>query len=128
MIDYKTVNAKGIKDFLDGKKLTREEKKDFYAKTHPVVKQKVSKKVFDAEGKPVLYQVRNKDKSFKFDKDGKPVLRQKIEMVEKAGGNEKAQFSIIEAKNWVVEHFPDEVINAPKGKKEEKKDPFGDWA
>lgn len=127
MLDYKTLTAKEIREFLDGKKLAKEQKKEFYAKTHPAVMPKVSKKVFDADGKPVMFQVKTKDKKPKFDNEGNPVMRQKTEMVDKEGGVARPQFSIIEAKNWVVEHYPDEVENAPK-KKAEKKDPFEDWA
>ena len=128
MLDYKTMTAKDIKDFLDEKKLTKAEKSEFYKITHPVVKQKISKKVFDADGNPVMYQIKNKDKSLKVDANGKPVMRQKIEMVEKKDGTEKAQFSMLNAKKWLVENYPDDIKNKQKKKEETAKDPFTDWA
>ena len=128
MLDYKKMTAKDIKDFLNEKNLSKEEKREFYKYTHPSVNQKLSKKVFDADGKPVMYQIKNKDKSLKYDTDGKPVMRQKIEMVEKQDGNVSTQFSMIKAKEWVVNNYPDEVKNKPKKKEETAKDPFADWA
>ena len=128
MIDYKKVTAKELREFLDGKKLTKAEKKEFYNATHPLVKEKVSKKVFDANGNPIMYEVKNKDGSVKLDANGNTIKRQKIEMVEKQGGKEKRQFSFIDAKIWVAEHYPDDVTNAPNRKAKESKDPFEDWA
>lgn len=128
MLDYKTVTAKEIKDFLDGKKLSKDEKREFYKATHPKVKQKIAKPIFDADGKAIMFQVQDKHGELKYKKDGSPMMRQKYEMVEKKDGEEEERFSMIEAKKWIANNYPDEIINVPVKKEDEKKDPFGGWA
>lgn len=127
-LDYRTIDAETLKKFLVGKDLTAEQKKEFYAVCHPAKTQKVASPVFDTEGKPIMIQVKDKAGNPKFKKDGSPMMRQKKEMKEKQGGTKKNPYSHLDAKKWAGEHFPDDFINLPKKKKDEKKDPFADWA
>ena len=45
-------------------------------------------------------------------------------MVEVAGGDSKPTFSLLKAKWWFAENFPNEVENVPE--KKEKEAPVGD--
>lgn len=127
-LDYKTIDAKTLRDFLDSKNLSVKRKKEFYAVCHPAKTKKVSSPVFDADGKPIMIQVKDKDGKPKFKKDGSPMLRQKKEMKPKQGGETTNPYSHIEAKQWAAEQFPEDFTNVPIKKEKVKKDPFDDWA
>ena len=45
---------------------------------------KIGEKVFDKNGNPVMFQVKNKDGSLKYDENGNPIMRQKTRMIETA--------------------------------------------
>jgi hypothetical protein len=76
----------------------------------------------------VLYD-KDKDGNPKFNDKGEPIMRQKIEMVEVAGGDSKATFSLLKAKWWFAENFPGEVENVPEKKEKEATagDLFANW-
>lgn len=127
-LDYKTIEAKPLREFLESKNLSEKQKKEFYAICHPPKAQKVAVPVFDTEGNPIMIQVKDKEGKPKFKKDGTPMMRQKKEMKEKQGGKTTNPYSHLDAKQWAAEQFPDDFINVPKKKAKETKDPFGDWA
>lgn len=121
--EFKSLKAEDIHDFME-EHATPAQKKAFKKVAFPVKTEKISKKLYSADGEPIMYQLKDKNGNLKFDDEGKPVMRQKIKMVEVAGGNSKATFSLLEAKWWFAENFPGEVLNVPE-KKQEKKIPAG---
>lgn len=126
--DFKKLTAKQIYTYMEAN-ATAEQKKAFKAETFPVVGKKTSKKLFDADGKPIMYQVKDKDGNPKVDDNGNPVMRQKVEMVAVADSEAKPTFSLLKAKWWFAENFPDAVKNVPnKGNKEAPAgDLFANW-
>ena len=101
--DFKHLKAEEIYKFME-EHASAKQKKDFKKEAFPVKTKKVSKKLYSA--------------------DGEPIMRQKIEMVEVAGGDSKPTFSLLKAKWWFAENFPNEVENVPE--KKEKEAPVGD--
>ena len=128
--EFDTLTAQQIKDYMD-EHATAEQKKDFKKKAFVNKKEKVSKKVYSADGSPVMYRVMDKDGNPKNDKNGNPLMRQKIEMIERQDGKTSIVFSLLNAKWWFAEHFPEALIEVPERaeKKEAVKagDIFGDW-
>ena len=105
------------------------QKKDFKKEAFPVKTKKVSKKLYSADGEPIMYQLKDKAGNPKFNDNGEPIMRQKIEMVEVAGGDSKPTFSLLKAKWWFAENFPNEVENVPEKKEKEATagDLFANW-
>ena len=126
-LDFETLTAQQIYDFMT-ENATADQKKKFKETAFPARTQRTSKKLFTADGQPIMYQLKDKDGNPKF-KDGKPVMRQRIEMVEVADGEAKPTFSLLAAKWWFAENFPEAVDNVPekKEKKATAKDIFTDW-
>ena len=110
-LDFERLTAQQIYDYMMVN-ATDEQKKDFKETAFPTRIKKTSKKLFTADGQPILYQVKDKNGNPKL-KDGKPVTRQKIEMVEVADGEKKPTFSLLAAKWWFAENFSDAVKNVP---------------
>ncbi len=121
--DFKHLKAEEIYKFMD-ENATPAQKKAFKKEAFPVKTKKVSKKLYSADGEPIMYQLKDKAGNPKFNDNGEPIMRQKIEMVEVAGGDSKATFSLLKAKWWFAENFPNEVENVPE--KKEKEAPVGD--
>ena len=126
--DFKHLKAEEIYKFME-EHASAKQKKDFKKEAFPVKTKKVSKKLYSADGEPIMYQLKDKDNNPKFDDDGKPIMRQKIKMVEVADGESKATFSLLTAKWWFAENFPGAVENVPEKKEKEKsaKDLFANW-
>lgn len=110
-LDFEKLTAQQIYDYMT-ENATDEQKKKFKKAAFPARMQRASKKLFTADGQPIMYQLKDKDGNPKF-KDGQPVMRQKIEMVELADGEEKPTFSLLAAKWWFAENFPEAVKNVP---------------
>ena len=126
--DFKHLTAEQIYKFMEDN-ATAKQKKDFKKEAFPARTKKVSKKLFTADGEPIMYQLKDKAGNPKFDDNGEPIMRQKIEMVEVAGGETKATFSLLKAKWWFAENFPNEVENVPEKKEKEAtaSDLFANW-
>ena len=128
--EFDTLTAQQIKDYMD-EHATAEQKKDFKKEAFVEKKEKVSKKVYSADGSPVMYRVMDKNGNPKNDKNGNPLMRQKIEMVEKQNGKISTVFSLLNAKWWFAKNFPEALVKVPE--RAEKKDTskagdmFGDW-
>lgn len=126
--DFNHLTAEEIHDFME-EHATPAQRKAFMKVAFPVKTKKISKKLFSANGEPIMYQLKDKDGNPKFNDKGEPIMRQKIEMVEIAGGDSKPTFSLLKAKWWFAENFPGEVDNVPE--KKEKKAPasklFENW-
>ena len=116
--DFKHLKAEEIYKFME-ENATPAQKKAFKKEAFPVKAKKVSKKLYSADGEPIMYQLKDKDGNPKFNDKGEPIMRQKIEMVEVAGGDSKATFSLLKAKWWFAENFPGEVVNVPEKKEKE---------
>lgn len=110
-LDFERLTAQQIYNYMNVN-ATDEQKKDFKKTAFPTRIQKTSKKLFTADGQPIMYQVKDKSGNPKL-KDGKPVMRQKVEMVEVADGEKKPTFSLLAAKWWFAENFSDAVKNVP---------------
>lgn len=121
--DFKHLKAEEIYKFME-EHASAKQKKDFKKEAFPVKTKKVSKKLYSADGEPIMYQLKDKAGNPKFNDNGEPIMRQKIEMVEVAGGDSKPTFSLLKAKWWFAENFPNEVVNVPE--KKEKEAPVGD--
>lgn len=116
--DFKHLKAEEIYKFME-ENATPAQKKAFKKEAFPVKTKKVSKKLYTADGEPIMYQLKDKNGNPKFNDNGEPIMRQKIEMVEVAGGESKASFSLLKAKWWFAENFPKEVVNVPEKKDKE---------
>ena len=126
--DFKHLKAEEIYKFME-EHASAKQKKDFKKEAFPVKTKKVSKKLYSADGEPIMYQLKDKAGNPKFNDNGEPIMRQKIEMVEVAGGDSKPTFSLLKAKWWFAENFPGAVENVPEKKEKEKsaKDLFANW-
>ena len=116
--DFKHLKAEEIYKFME-EHASAKQKKDFKKEAFPVKTKKVSKKLYSADGEPIMYQLKDKAGNPKFNDNGEPIMRQKIEMVEVAGGDSKPTFSLLKAKWWFAENFPNEVENVPEKKEKE---------
>ena len=126
--DFKNLKAEEIYKFME-EHASAKQKKDFKKEAFPVKTKKVSKKLYSADGEPIMYQLKDKAGNPKFNDNGEPIMRQKIEMVEVAGGDSKPTFSLLKAKWWFAENFPNEVENVPEKKEKEATagDLFANW-
>ena len=126
--DFKHLKAEEIYKFME-EHASAKQKKDFKKEAFPVKTKKVSKKLYSADGEPIMYQLKDKAGNPKFNDNGEPIMRQKIEMVEVAGGDSKPTFSLLKAKWWFAENFPGEVVNVPEKKEKEATagDLFANW-
>lgn len=126
--DFKHLTAEEIYKFMEDN-ATPAQKKAFKKEAFPMVAQKTSKKLFTADGEPIMYQLKDKNGNLQFNDDGTPKMRQRIEMVEVAGGEKKPTFSLLKAKWWFAENFPGEVVNVPEKKDKEATpgDLFKNW-
>lgn len=126
--DFKHLKAEEIYKFME-EHASAKQKKDFKKEAFPVKTKKVSKKLYSADGEPIMYQLKDKAGNPKFNDNGEPIMRQKIEMVEVAGGDSKPTFSLLKAKWWFAENFPNEVENVPEKKEKEATagDLFANW-
>jgi hypothetical protein len=127
--NFKELTAQQIHDFME-QNATTEQKKAFKKVAFPTRKKKKGVPQFTASGEPIMYQKKNKQGQPLFDDNGNPVMAQKLKMVEVKGGEEKATFSLLDAKWWFAENFPNAVENVPDRhpeKKEKTSDIFKDW-
>ena len=126
--DFKHLKAEEIYKFME-EHASAKQKKDFKKEAFPVKTKKVSKKLYSADGEPIMYQLKDKAGNPKFNDNGEPIMRQKTEMVEVAGGDSKPTFSLLKAKWWFAENFPNEVENVPEKKEKEATagDLFANW-
>jgi hypothetical protein len=126
--DFKKLTAEEIHSFME-EHATAQQKKDFKKEAFPAQPKKTSKKLYTADGEPIMYQLKDKDGNPKFNDKGEPIMRQKIEMVVVAGGETKATFSLLKAKWWFAENFPEAVENVPEKKEKgpQAGDLFGNW-
>lgn len=126
--DFKHLKAEDIKAYMS-ENATPKQKKDFMEVAFPAVPKKKAVKLFDEEGKPIMFQLKDKAGNLKYNEDGSPMMRQKTEMKAIKGGATERVFSLLEAKWWFSENFPEAVDNVPekKEKKATAKDIFTDW-
>ena len=89
-VEFKKATLKDMMDYI--KENAPKDKSWFKSVSFDTRKTKVSVPVLDGEGKPIMYQEKDKAGNPKF-KDGKPVMRQKVKMVESADGEEKEVFN-----------------------------------
>lgn len=127
-LDFERLTAKQIKDYME-ENATTKQKKDFVKEAYITQKQKVGVEVKDANGNVVMYQVMDKDGNPKLNKKGQPMMRKKLQYVEQENGKEEKVFSLLKAKWWFAENFPDAVENVPerREKKEKAGDMFSEW-
>ena len=125
---FEKLTAEEIHAYME-KKASAEQKAEFKKVAFVPVKKKMGVKQYKPNGEPIMYQLKDKDGNPKFNDKGEPIMRQKIEMVEVAGGDSKATFSLLKAKWWFAENFPGEVVNVPEKKEKEATagDLFANW-
>jgi len=124
-LDFNTLTAKEIYEMME-EKATSKQKKAFKQAAFVDVPEKVSVKVFDTNGNPVMFQVKDKAGNLKFKPNGEPVMRQKTQMVEKKGGKTRPVFSLLNAKWWLADNMPEELENLPERSDGEEKPKQGD--
>lgn len=127
-LDFMTLTAKQLHDYME-EHATAEQKKAFKKAAFSSVKKKKAVVVLDDNGKPIMYQEKDKNGNLKYDENGKPIMRQKKRMVEIADSKETEQFCLLDGKWWFVENFSDAVKNVPQKaeKKEKASDLFANW-
>lgn len=127
-LDFENLTAEQIKEYMDTN-ASKEQKKEFIKEAFITRKKKKGVEVKDANGKAIMYQVTDENGNLKFKKNGQPMMRKKIEYVEQAEGEEITVFSLLKAKWWFAEKFPEAVENVPKRKENKEKvgDIFADW-
>ena len=126
--DFKHLKAEDIYGYME-ENASAKQKDDFLAVAFPLVAKKMAVKLFDTDGKPIMYQLKDKAGNLKYNEDGTPMMRQKTEMKEVKGGATEPVFSLLEAKWWFAENFPEAVVNVPEKKpqKSTAKDMFNKW-
>ena len=90
-------------------------------------KKKVSVPVFNPDGSPCMYQVKDQNKQLKFDENGKPIMRQKVRFEEIEDSEETPVFSLLKAKLAFCERYMPEILPEAKPKKPTAKDILGNW-
>ena len=127
-LDFANLTAKQIKDYMDTN-ASKEQKKEFVKVAFITQKKKIGVEVRDENGNIVMYQVMDKDGKPKLNKKGHPIMRKKLQYVVQENGEETTTFSLLKAKWWFAEKFPEAVENVPKRKENKEKvgDIFADW-
>lgn len=119
-------------------KATYEEMRDFILANHPEDKKwfkgeafevqpvKVGVDVLGADGKPIFYQVKDKNGNYLFNEDGTPKMRKKKKMVETSETHEV--YNHLKAKRaFFGKYAPDKLPKEGKAKKTNKSDDMKDW-
>ncbi len=127
-LDFEKLTAEDIFAYME-KHASAEQKTEFKGVAFVPVKKKVGEKQYKPNGDPIMYQLKNKDGELQFDDEGNPIMRQKVKMVEVIDGETKPVFSLLKAKWWFSEKFPEALEEVPHRKEEKPtaKDLFAGW-
>ncbi len=116
-LDYKKCKKEDIDEYIINKGLSKEQLEDFAKVAYPKHNKKKGVNILDVEGKPITYQMKDKDGNLMFDDKGNPIMRALKKMVE-TNEPAPATFSRLKALSWINEHYPDDITNKPAKTKE----------
>lgn len=86
-----------------------EDKKWFKGIAFDMRKKKQARLKFDANGKPIMKQAKDKKGDKKYNPDGTPVMIQAKEYFDIEDSEEKPVFNLLKAKNAFVDKYADEL-------------------
>ena len=112
---FEKLTAEEIHAYME-KKASAEQKAEFKKVAFVPVKKKMGVKQYKPNGEPIMYQLKNKQGELQFDDDGNPIMRQKVKMMEVIDGEVKPVFSLLKAKWWFSEKFPEALEEVPHRK------------
>ena len=101
--NVKKVKFENMRDYV--KEVKPEDKAWFKSVAIENVKKKKGIKQFNADGSPVMIQVKDKHKKPKFNEDGTPMMKQAIKYEEVEDSKAKPKLNLLKAKKAFYERY-----------------------
>ena len=124
-VDFKKITLEFMKQYIEEN--APEDKAWFKEVAFEERKKKVAVPVFNPDGSPCMYQVRDKQKQLKFDNSGKPIMRQKVVFEEIEDSEKTSVFNLLKAKLAFCDKYMPEIVPEAKPKKPTANELLKDW-